>query len=187
MTRFTSGAGHGRVGWIPRVAPLDRLRSVQADPVGEALRDVEVATGYGRPPIDDLREHLVPAEEDVDLDAARQRRVRDALQLQGKRVAARGSPVAGRRTVRGGVRRVGRTDCAGDRRMPAPRPAREREGCDRDDQRDRRQPNRALDGGRTHEEYAASSASPNDSRTIPSKSDGRTPSALANSRRYMRR
>src|SRR5205823_3545866 len=107
------------------------------------------------------------------------------------RLAARGAVMRLRRSVRRGARRVVAgaglryAHAAGDVAVaPTGVATGQRERSGRDEQRDRRQPGDALDDGRVHANVAPS-RSPNDSRTTPSKSAGSSPSAFANSRRYM--
>ena len=60
-----------------RETPLDRLRPLHAQQLRERLRQVELAAGHRVAAVDDLREHLLALVLDVELDAARQHRVRD--------------------------------------------------------------------------------------------------------------
>src|SRR2546421_95359 len=70
------------------VGPAERARPVEADLVGQRLRDVELAAGRLQTAVDHLGEHLRPAVGDVDLDAARKHRVRDAERLRVQPLAA---------------------------------------------------------------------------------------------------
>src|SRR5919204_5261420 len=170
---------------LARVAPVDRLRSVEADPVGEPLCDVEVAPENARPLVDDLRQDLLAAEANVQLDSARQHRVRDTFELRGEGLPARRAAMRRSRAIRRRACRVVRADTSGNRFVSAGSMC-ERERSEPDQERDRRQPCRSLDDG-CPQNGIASSSSPNVSRTTPSKSAGRWPSGFANSRRYMSR
>src|SRR5438445_10872021 len=75
LSRFTAGVSHGRVGRLAGVAPLNRLRAVQAQSVGEGFRDVEVAARNVRAAVDHLREDFLSVEADVDLHPAGEHRM----------------------------------------------------------------------------------------------------------------
>src|SRR3954466_6572585 len=56
---------------LPRVAPVNVLHASQAEPPGERIGEIELASGDVRPAVDNLRQHVYPAEADVDPRAAR--------------------------------------------------------------------------------------------------------------------
>src|SRR2546423_15330069 len=73
-----SGAGSPRAG----IAPDDPLNADEPEPIGERLGEVELASGHRRPAVDDLRQNATTVVGHVDLHAARQHRMRDALRAR---------------------------------------------------------------------------------------------------------
>src|SRR5919202_6941453 len=82
----STGAGAASAG----EAPADPLRAVQADAVGECLADVELPARHVRAAVDHLRQHLLAAEGEIELHAAREHGMRDALRTRGERLSAGG-------------------------------------------------------------------------------------------------
>src|SRR5439155_13684332 len=104
--KASAGEAGTRDVWSSCVSPLDRLRAVEAEAVGEGLRDVEVPAGDIRTTVDHLRQDLLAVKADVDLHAARKHRMRDPLGLRGERIAAGRAWMRRGRTVRRGTRGV---------------------------------------------------------------------------------
>src|SRR5438067_8884344 len=79
--RFSSAGGE---------APTDRLDAVEAESQRELLRQVELVPALRRAAVDHLRQHLLAAEHDEDLRAARKHWMSDAHRVRAEHLAACG-------------------------------------------------------------------------------------------------
>ena len=170
-----------------REGPANRLDSLEVELPGQRSSDLKLDSRRPRGMIDDLRQHLLAAEGDEDLRAARQHGMPDA---EGGRpdhhTACRSAAV--RPGARRRQRAIPRCACLGDgawhRRFGACRtPGTNRERGEYSQQGDSRKCHLTLCEGETHRSSTAAISSENDSRTSGSKSVGSNPSGLAKSRR----
>src|SRR5207244_51211 len=86
--------------------PLDRLRPVEIEPVGQGLRHIELAARDIRAAVDDLREDFAPVEPDVQPDSAREHRMGDSFGRLQERPAARSVAMRPCRPIRRRLRGV---------------------------------------------------------------------------------